>query len=561
MFTPLRPSLGASVAAVAALILFASLLAVPSAAATYTEPDGRFSMTLPNGWSAKSLGRGEWNFFNGRGAFVHVVDVPGAGTDARNVNQLIDRVRAQWQKSERLDGGPAQLGGQQGFYVTFAGVNPAGVDALLRAVAAPFGNDGYVLLMSAPVPDYAKLQGTFKEMERSFAAGGGRSSSTTPPLPRAPAARNEAPNEETSRVVTARLAGAGSASQSFGRALRAVATAYDAMPVITNAARDSSDSVVQATFRATQHGTQVGGFMVITAFGGDGFVGAISDVPARFSQSYPALSKRLRAALPPATNGGGAAPARVLPMQRVSTPRGTAQIDLPPDWKIQDEGPQGGLDVMGPHGEGLSLGIHFTVLNPGLPREYQGQLQAPFGSLPAALNAALSVVHSHASRILEVKAMPPTLPRGNANYVLFEAPCVQGDCEGLAFVQTAPIDQTHWLLFYSMVAAPKDRFPAVIPTLIAAWKSWSVNPAVLRAQLDDAIASMNHVHALIAGVAAGQSDTGTRIARAWDNTILGRDTAQHEGTGIQVYGDAADIGSLVKRDPTHWHIVPASQTH
>ena len=558
MFTSPRPSIVASVAAIAGLILFESLLAAPAAAATYNEPAGLFSINVPTGWSVKSLGRGEWNVSNGRGAFVHVVNVPGAGTDARPANQLIDRVRAQWQKSERLDGGPAQLGGQRGFYVTFAGVNPAGTDALLRAVAAPFGSDGFVLLISAPVPDYAKLQGTFKDIERSFTAGDGRSSALPPQRP--PAGRNEPPERETSRVVTAHLAGAESASRSFGRALRAVAQAYDAVPVITNAARDSNDTVVQATFRATQHGTQVGGYMVITAFDGDGFVGAISDVPARFAQSYPALSKRLHAELPPATVGDvRPLPARVLPMQRVSTPHGTAQIDLPPDWKIQDEGLYGGLDVAGPQGEGLSLGIHFRVLNPGLPREYQGQLQAPFGSLPAALDAALSVVHSHASRILEVKAMPTTLPRGNANYVLFEAPCIQGRCEGVAYLQTAPVDQTHWLLIYSMVAAPEKRFPAVAPTLIAAWKSWSVNPAVLRGQIDDALGSMGKVRAIIAGAAG--SDSGHRIANAWSRTILDQDTMQHEGTGAQVYGDAAVIGSIVKRDPTNWHIVPASQTH
>ena len=558
MFTSRRPSIQASIAAVAGVILFGSLLAAPGTAATYNEPGGLFSITVPSGWSAKPLGRGEWNVSNGHGAFVHVVNVPGAGTDARPANQLIDRVRAQWQKSERLDGGPAQLGGQRGFYVTFAGVNPAGIDALLRVVAAPFGNDGFVLLISAPVPDYAKLQGTFKDIERSFTAGDGRASA--PAQQRQPPARNDPPDRETSRVVTAHFSGAASASQSLGHALRLVARAYDAPPTITAAVRDADDTVVRATFRARQHGTDVGGLLMVVAAGGSGFAGAMSDMPARFAQSYPTMSKRMLAALPAPQGGGGGGPAPVLPMRRVTTPGGTAQIDLPASWRISDEN-QGAIDVEGPNGEGMSLGIHFTVLRPGVPLEYAGQLQAPYGDMHAALNAFLSVLHIPGSQILEEHAVRSSLAGGNsrAAFVLFQCPCVQGRCEGLASIQMAPVDQTHWYLYQSSVAAPVNRFPAVLPTLLAAWKSWSVNPAVTAAQISDALRSMGKVRELMSGAATNGTTTTTKIANIWGQALRGEDTVQHEGTGAQSTLDAQMAENLVKRDPTHWHIVPASQ--
>ena len=161
------------------VLLLLGAFVLPAFGATFRDPHGKYTLDVPKGWTAMAMDGGD-AIVTSQSAYVRVVNVPGGGKDIDVVKRTISQVGAQWQNFKQTSSDSATLSGQRGIGVFFTGVNPKGVAAIMRIVAAPFGEDAFMLIMSAPNADFVKVQDALKQIEAGFTAGTGAKSAPKP---------------------------------------------------------------------------------------------------------------------------------------------------------------------------------------------------------------------------------------------------------------------------------------------------------------------------------------------------------------------------------------------
>jgi hypothetical protein len=72
--------------------------------------------------------------------------------------------------------------------------------------------------------------------------------------------------------------------------------------------------------------------------------------------------------------------------------------------------------------------------------------------------------------------------------------------------------------------APTEVFASEAPTLLAIWKSYSINPAIFAERMDNAIRNMNAATQSILSAAREGSRAREAAAEGWDRVIRGVDT-------------------------------------
>ena len=118
-------------------------------AGVYQDPEGRFSLEVPNGWETKAAGSSVY-FVSGKAYAMATV--------AGSVDGVMAEFGRQWKGLRKLPG--------KG--MVYAGVNPSGVDAVVKAVS----RGTVVLLLSAPAGEWGGRQGVMARMEGSLRVGG-----------------------------------------------------------------------------------------------------------------------------------------------------------------------------------------------------------------------------------------------------------------------------------------------------------------------------------------------------------------------------------------------------
>ena len=132
-------------------------------------------------------------------------------------------------------------------------------------------------------------------------------------------------------------------------------------------------------------------------------------------------------------------------------------------------------------------------------------------------------------------------------YVSYQISAAGKSVTGLALVTTAPIDNTSWFFYCSVVAAPSERFAADFPTMWEMWKSWSVNPAVFRERMDAALRSMRETYKIIQSVHDNQQRTYDNVNTAWDQVIRGVTTVEDIVTRERVDVDTNNVQYIIRR--------------
>jgi hypothetical protein len=171
------------------LIFCAAALAVAQRATTYNDPQNRFTLQTPAGWSATALNADAVQFAAAP-AYLTVMVFQG-GEPETLLAAIARQTGAQWHSFAEARRGATQLGGRAGTYVTYAGTNPKGVDAYLQMLAVADGPRTFLLMMSAPKADYARVRAAFDQMELSFRMGTGEPDAPAP----AGAAKGRSPNK------------------------------------------------------------------------------------------------------------------------------------------------------------------------------------------------------------------------------------------------------------------------------------------------------------------------------------------------------------------------------
>ncbi|MGJ5819332.1 S1C family serine protease [Paludibaculum fermentans] len=144
-------------------------VARPPEGAAYRDTRGRFSLQLPAGWQAREVGdatavsRGE--------ASMNILIADGSQPPRQVVANLGRQMGEQWKGFQPVQSGDWQLGGAPAAFGVYSGVNPRGVQALARIVAAAAGGRNYVLIASVPRSDWDSLKTDLQRMEDSFEMG------------------------------------------------------------------------------------------------------------------------------------------------------------------------------------------------------------------------------------------------------------------------------------------------------------------------------------------------------------------------------------------------------
>jgi hypothetical protein len=102
-------------------------------------------------------------------------------------------------------------------------------------------------------------------------------------------------------------------------------------------------------------------------------------------------------------------------------------------------------------------------------------------------------------------------------------------------VQTAPIDDTEWMAYLSVVGSSTNRFPELFPTLWAMWKSWSINSAVFKERMDAALQSMHETFAIMQGIERNREHAAEVGNLGWSQVFRGVTTIQNLPGGGEPY--------------------------
>lgn len=341
---------------------------------------------------------------------------------------------------------------------------------------------------------------------------------------------------------------------------------FDGPPVVSSAVGDPRDRSIMAFFDARLQSTPVrGAIMVQLADGGGGAVAVLFDRPADIARSFKPMARQLAGGPGP----GGPAP-RAVPLQQQTTPDGKAAIGVPAGWRITGWG-NGAVDVAGPQGQMVDVGIYLPIFSaPTYGGPIPGAVYLPFIADPTVAVRAVSEVlgRQAAARggmgisdveVVERVPTPPPTGAGQAAYMFLRSRVGGRPNLHFALVNTAIIDQRSWAYYYSTVGAPDGIFQRDFVTMLNVWRSWSLNPQVLRDRMQDAATKMRQTSEILQSAARGQSAAFDRANKGFDYYIQGVEVLEHTPTGARANFDRDYADAVVKANPTKFRLVPPSQ--
>lgn len=148
-------------------ILAAGVLATFAASAqTYADPQQRFVLEVPAGWTATQAGGDALTLVHGA-AYVLIVKGTSEMPDALTA-RLSTQFAGQWAKFQQLKRGTATVSGQQAPFVFDSGVNPKGVPSFLKVTVVAAQSQTFALIASAPEKEFPVLKPAFDQVEQSF---------------------------------------------------------------------------------------------------------------------------------------------------------------------------------------------------------------------------------------------------------------------------------------------------------------------------------------------------------------------------------------------------------
>lgn len=337
-------------------------------------------------------------------------------------------------------------------------------------------------------------------------------------------------------------------------------SAYFDRPLLLNGAIvDAQDQQVHAFFETVHQGQPVRGTLAVFAGDGRGSALLLFDRPDRFPQSSGQMIRQVM-------GGGGeragrpAAPPRVAPLRQVAFPDGSGTIGLPEGWVITDAR-NGTVEA---HGQGgnIALGVRYTVpVNalPGFPGIH-GPMLPPAQALMALTDSNMRGALSRGeARMAIIEEQPTPTQSGRASYVHYKNHSREFAREGLALVLCSPVDYNHWQLYFSVVLADEDRFPDLLPTMLAMWRSWSINPAVFRARMDEALANMREINNMWKGVSADAQRSAANRSYSAGQLLQGVTSIEQVETQARWDVNANSVQPMLRalnRNGQNWQEVP-----
>ncbi len=157
-----------------ALFACALIFAIPhrapaqtsSGAPNYRDPQGRFTLRIPQGWNTVQINNDAVQFSSGA-AYVTLLSLPGTDP-ALTIGAVGTATGKQWKNFAEMRRGAVNFGERTGQYVTYSGINPTGSDSYIQLLDVTDGSLNYLLMTSAPRADFTRLKSAFDQIEQSF---------------------------------------------------------------------------------------------------------------------------------------------------------------------------------------------------------------------------------------------------------------------------------------------------------------------------------------------------------------------------------------------------------
>jgi hypothetical protein len=235
-------------------------------------------------------------------------------------------------------------------------------------------------------------------------------------------------------------------------------------------------------------------------------------------------------------------------------PDGSGAIGLPAGWRIGSSW-KGIVDAQGPEGQNVVFGYYQQVMvqffgkPPASPGYLIGPYRNPASALAAYADSYTGFKISRGQARFRIIEQVPTQGsgRGEAAYISYDLDDQKAPYRGLAMVNTMPIDQTTWVYYMSVVAAPSNRFTRDFPTMWEMWKSWSVNPAVFKERMDNALRSMRETFRILQETHENTQRTYDRTNLAWSQTIRGVTTIENTVSGWRGDVETRYVDDIVRK--------------
>src|SRR5579862_9718361 len=243
----------------------------------YSDPQGRFTVQMPAGWTLKQL-NSDAVYLSAGAAYCTLMVLPG--DDPRpSLDAIAKQTGGQWKNFKEARRGEMRLAGRAGTYITYSGTNPVGAEAYLEMMAVSDRGRVFLLMMSAPKAEFGNLKPAFDLIEQSLTVLAGQTTpapTAPPPAAQTPRPSPGVPPPAPSTGAPAGVAGAGQPAavrlkraavidqQSFERPMPAMSmlipTDWQLQPNITylKTFGGCHENTIQVGFRAASADQRVG---------------------------------------------------------------------------------------------------------------------------------------------------------------------------------------------------------------------------------------------------------------------------------------------------------------
>ncbi len=141
----------------------------------YRDPRGRFSVSVPPGWTAAPQGQGgdDGVQISQGSSWAILSPFSGAKQPGDVVNSLYGQFQQQYKNLKMVDHQPFQLGAHDAAYAMFTGVNPKGVEVSFVISGIHASGANYLAMISnTPVAEAEKVSQLFRDMSLSIRFAG-----------------------------------------------------------------------------------------------------------------------------------------------------------------------------------------------------------------------------------------------------------------------------------------------------------------------------------------------------------------------------------------------------
>jgi hypothetical protein len=157
-----------AIAVLAILVTSCPFTHAQNAGGRYQDPHGRYSLTVPQGWTAEQQAQSDALQVSSGPSWAMLIT--GGGSVPGDVNhQVTQQIQAQFKDFQLLNEGDVQVNGHPSHGTTATGINPKGERVSVLVLSIDAGSGHFLTIISSSPNDQAKaVNATIMQMAQSI---------------------------------------------------------------------------------------------------------------------------------------------------------------------------------------------------------------------------------------------------------------------------------------------------------------------------------------------------------------------------------------------------------